>query len=120
MTFLSSCHFLSVRQKKQTCLNFPKSMKYRCLMNTFVFPPLGWLQICLKQGMEMLSIFKSYEAKTSILDDFYYYDDREAKMQERRERQNRLKAQLQPKQVSRNQTSLQHTSLYPDIYEGHS
>lgn len=48
----------------------------------------------------MLSIFKSYEAKTSILDDFYYYDDREAKMQERRERQNGLKAQPQSKQVS--------------------
>ena len=47
----------------------------------------------------MLSIFKSYEEKTSILDDFYYYDDRETKMQERRLRQNGVKAQPQQNQV---------------------
>lgn len=34
------------------------------------------LQIGLKQGLEMLSIFKSYAAKTSLLDDFNFYENR--------------------------------------------
>lgn len=31
----------------------------------------------LRQGIEMLRIFKEYEAHTSILDDFVYYDEKE-------------------------------------------
>lgn len=34
------------------------------------------MQIGLKQGLEMLGIFKSYAAKTSLLDDFNFYDNR--------------------------------------------
>ncbi|KAL3538505.1 hypothetical protein ACH5RR_001871 [Cinchona calisaya] len=34
-------------------------------------------EIGLKQGLEMLSIFKSYSARTSLLDDFKFYEDRE-------------------------------------------
>ncbi|KAF5448122.1 hypothetical protein F2P56_028685 [Juglans regia] len=33
-------------------------------------------EIGLKQGLEMLSIFKSYAAKTSLLDDFNFYENR--------------------------------------------
>lgn len=35
------------------------------------------MQIVLKQGLEMLNIFKSYSAKTSLLDDFNFYEKRE-------------------------------------------
>lgn len=46
------------------------------------------------QGMEMLKIFKNYSTKTSILDDFEYYEDREKAM---RDKKLRLHAkQLQP------------------------
>ncbi|XWS67476.1 hypothetical protein CRYUN_Cryun04dG0009700 [Craigia yunnanensis] len=34
-------------------------------------------EIGLKQGLEMLNIFKSYSAKTSLLDDFGFYENRE-------------------------------------------
>ncbi|RYR11741.1 hypothetical protein Ahy_B04g069260 isoform B [Arachis hypogaea] len=34
-------------------------------------------EIGLKQGLEMLNIFKSYSAKTSLLDDFDFYENRE-------------------------------------------
>lgn len=34
-------------------------------------------EIELKQGLEMLNIFKSYSAKTSLLDDFSFYEIRE-------------------------------------------
>ncbi|XP_022762773.1 uncharacterized protein LOC111308590 isoform X2 [Durio zibethinus] len=33
-------------------------------------------EIGLKQGLEMLNIFKSYSAKTSVLDDFEFYENR--------------------------------------------
>ncbi|GAV90208.1 YTH domain-containing protein [Cephalotus follicularis] len=34
-------------------------------------------EVELKQGLEMLNIFKNYSAKTSLLDDFSFYEDRE-------------------------------------------
>ncbi|TKY71395.1 YTH domain-containing family protein 1 [Spatholobus suberectus] len=34
-------------------------------------------EIGLKEGLEMLNIFKSYSAKTSLLDDFEFYEKRE-------------------------------------------
>ncbi|XVF00573.1 hypothetical protein REPUB_Repub04eG0011900 [Reevesia pubescens] len=34
-------------------------------------------EIGLKQGLEMLKIFKSYSAKTSLVDDFGFYENRE-------------------------------------------
>ncbi|OVA16703.1 YTH domain [Macleaya cordata] len=39
-----------------------------------------------KQGVEMLTIFKNYILKTSILDDFMYYEERQKIMQEEKKR----------------------------------
>ncbi|OMO88147.1 hypothetical protein COLO4_20411 [Corchorus olitorius] len=44
-------------------------------------------EVELEQGLEMLSIFKSYESHSSILDDFYFYEERQKAMQERKARQ---------------------------------
>ncbi|XP_039052213.1 YTH domain-containing protein ECT4-like isoform X2 [Hibiscus syriacus] len=44
-------------------------------------------EVKLEQGLEMLSIFKSYETDISILDDFDFYEDRQKAMQERKARQ---------------------------------
>nr|XP_027108935.1 LOW QUALITY PROTEIN: YTH domain-containing protein ECT4 [Coffea arabica] len=41
-------------------------------------------EIGLKQGLEMLSIFKSYSAKTSLLDDFKFYGGREKSLKAHR------------------------------------
>ncbi|KAL6176506.1 hypothetical protein ACLB2K_053139 [Fragaria x ananassa] len=41
-------------------------------------------EIGLKQGLEMLNIFKSYEPKTSLLDDFNFYENREKSLQAKR------------------------------------
>ncbi|XP_058076097.1 YTH domain-containing protein ECT4 isoform X2 [Magnolia sinica] len=38
------------------------------------------------QGMDMLNIFKNHSSKTSILDDFMYYEDRQKLMQEEKSR----------------------------------
>ena len=35
------------------------------------------LQVGLKQGVEMLNIFKGYTEKTSLFDDFGFYENRE-------------------------------------------
>lgn len=39
-------------------------------------------QIRYRKGIEMLKIFKSYASKTSLLDDFMYYENRQKIMQE--------------------------------------
>lgn len=41
-------------------------------------------EIELKQGLEMLSIFKNYSAKTCVLDDFNFYENREKVLKAKR------------------------------------
>ncbi|KAK4438362.1 YTH domain-containing protein ECT4 [Sesamum alatum] len=41
-------------------------------------------EIGLKQGLEMLSIFKTHSGKTSVLDDFNFYEDREKSLKAKR------------------------------------
>ncbi|KAI5057392.1 hypothetical protein GOP47_0027407 [Adiantum capillus-veneris] len=56
------------------------------------------------QGSEMLSIFKNYSLKTSILDDFQFYETRQKFMQDNRARkQTNLKHQPVIHRVSREQ-----------------
>lgn len=45
---------------------------------------LFYLQVGLKQGLEMLQIFKNYSAKTSLLDDFTFYENREKSLIEKK------------------------------------
>lgn len=44
------------------------------------------MQIMYKKGLEMLRIFKNHMMKTSLLDDFMYYEDRQKIMQDERSR----------------------------------
>lgn len=44
-------------------------------------------EVKLEEGIEMLKIFKDYDARTSILDDFDFYDERERALKERKARQ---------------------------------
>lgn len=44
-------------------------------------------EVNLEQGIEMLKIFKSYDAHTSILEDFDFYEQRERASKERKARQ---------------------------------
>lgn len=39
------------------------------------------------QGVEILNIFKNYVARTSILDDFEFYESRQKVLQEKKTRQ---------------------------------
>ncbi|XP_012084160.1 YTH domain-containing protein ECT4 isoform X2 [Jatropha curcas] len=43
-------------------------------------------EIMYKQGLEMLKIFKNHTSKTSLLDDFMYYENRQRIMQEEKAR----------------------------------
>jgi len=43
-------------------------------------------EIWYKQGIEMLKIFKNYTLRTSLLDDFMYYENRQKIMQEEKAR----------------------------------
>lgn len=43
-------------------------------------------EIMYKQGLEMLKLFKNHSLKTSLLDDFMYYENRQKLMQEERAR----------------------------------
>lgn len=58
------------------------------------------MQVRLEQGLQMLKIFKEHVSKTSVLDDFDFYENRQNFMQEKR-----VKQQLQ-KQVSRSSDHL--------------
>ncbi|KAG6588257.1 YTH domain-containing protein ECT3, partial [Cucurbita argyrosperma subsp. sororia] len=44
-------------------------------------------EVPLKQGIEMLKIFKDHDPRTSIIDDFDFYDERERILKERKTRQ---------------------------------
>lgn len=46
-----------------------------------------YLQVGLEQGIEMLNIFKSCEMRSSILDDFSFYEERQRAIQDRKARQ---------------------------------
>jgi ribosomal protein S21 len=46
-----------------------------------------WSQVKFEQGLQVLKIFKDHVCKTSILDDFGFYDNREKLMQERKAKQ---------------------------------
>ncbi|VAI37843.1 YTH domain-containing protein ECT4-like isoform X2 [Triticum dicoccoides] len=55
-------------------------------------------EVKLDQGLQVLKIFKDHVSKTSILDDFSFYDNREKIMQERKsQRQHQLKKITSPK-----------------------
>ncbi|XP_038994094.1 YTH domain-containing protein ECT2-like isoform X2 [Hibiscus syriacus] len=43
-------------------------------------------EVEFEQGIEMINIFKNYEGRSSILDDFYFYEERQKAMQERKAR----------------------------------
>ncbi|KAK6930332.1 YTH domain, partial [Dillenia turbinata] len=53
-------------------------------------------EIWYKQGMEMLEIFKNYTSKTSILDDFMFYENRQRFMREEKARYLMRKYESQP------------------------
>lgn len=53
-------------------------------------------EINLQEGLEMLDIFKNYRSQSSIVDDFYLYENRQRALQENRARQ---KAHPQAEQV---------------------
>ncbi|XP_039007030.1 YTH domain-containing protein ECT3-like isoform X2 [Hibiscus syriacus] len=44
-------------------------------------------EVEFEQGIETINIFKNYEGRSSILDDFYFYEERQKAMQERKARQ---------------------------------
>ncbi|GMI70844.1 evolutionarily conserved C-terminal region 5 [Hibiscus trionum] len=44
-------------------------------------------EVEFEQGIEMINIFKNYGSHSSILDDFYFYEERQKAMQERKARQ---------------------------------
>eukprot|EP01018_Ginkgo_biloba_P003228 Gb_06865 [translate_table: standard] len=57
-------------------------------------------EVKFEQGTEMLNIFKNYLCKTSILDDFLYYEGHQKTMQEKKARQQAQQQQQQQQQVS--------------------
>uniref|UniRef100_N1QSK2 YTH domain-containing family protein n=1 Tax=Aegilops tauschii TaxID=37682 RepID=N1QSK2_AEGTA len=50
-------------------------------------------EVKLEQGLQMLKIFKEHVSKTSILDDFAFYENRQKLMQEKRAKQQPLQGQ---------------------------
>ncbi|KAE8690851.1 YTH domain-containing family protein 2 [Hibiscus syriacus] len=44
-------------------------------------------EVEFEQGIEMINIFKNYESRSSILDDFHFYEERQKAMLERKARQ---------------------------------
>ncbi|PUZ42756.1 hypothetical protein GQ55_9G608000 [Panicum hallii var. hallii] len=51
-------------------------------------------EIHLEQGLQMLKIFKEHVSKTSILDDFAFYESRQKLMQDKRAKQQQIQKQV--------------------------
>uniref|UniRef100_A0A1D1XI96 YTH domain-containing family protein n=1 Tax=Anthurium amnicola TaxID=1678845 RepID=A0A1D1XI96_9ARAE len=51
-------------------------------------------EVRLEQGLQMLKLFKEHVSKTSILDDFLFYEARQKTMQERRAKQQQFQKQV--------------------------
>ena len=51
-------------------------------------------EVNLEQGIQMLKIFKEHVSKTSILDDFTFYENRQKLMQEKRVKQQQIQKQV--------------------------
>ncbi|XP_066384139.1 YTH domain-containing protein ECT4-like isoform X1 [Miscanthus floridulus] len=51
-------------------------------------------EIHLEQGLQMLKIFKDHVSKTSILDDFAFYESRQKLMQDKRSKQQQVQKQV--------------------------
>lgn len=60
---------------------------------------LKCVQVKIEQGVKVIKIFKEHESKTSILDDFVFYESREKIIKE-----GKKKHQLYKKQVNRIKT----------------
>lgn len=56
-------------------------------------------QVKFEQGTGMLNIFKSFSSKTSILDDFQFYENRQRALTEKRARQQVQQQREQQRQV---------------------
>jgi ribosomal protein S21 len=55
---------------------------------------MSTIQINLEQGLQMLKIFKEHVSKTSILEDFTFYENRQKLMQEKRAKQQQIQKQV--------------------------
>ena len=55
--------------------------------------PLLSIQVKLEQGLQMLKLFKEHVSKTSIMDDFLFYETRQKTMHERRVKQQQFQKQ---------------------------
>ncbi|KAJ6711493.1 hypothetical protein OIU79_007854 [Salix purpurea] len=78
---VSSCLYPVPEHETQEVLAIlPVGAGLICSLLFMVFPTtrhgIGY-PVGLEKGLEMLNIFKSYSAKTSILDDFNFYENRE-------------------------------------------
>ncbi|CAK7357123.1 unnamed protein product [Dovyalis caffra] len=73
-------------------------------------------EIELKQGLEMLNIFKSYSAKTSLLDDFNFYENREKSLNTKKSN----KPATLRMEIFENSDFPKHSTAEDDIYEDDS
>lgn len=53
-----------------------------------------FMQVNFEKGIQVIKIFKDHSSKTSILDDFEFYEDRQKKIQEKKAKQQHLKTQV--------------------------
>lgn len=71
-----------------------------------------YLQVGVEQGIEMINIFNSCEMKSSILDDFSFYEERQ-RIQDRKARQRALLEPLRASSLTSVPTHLA-SSLHED------